>query len=375
MRMFDEFENVTVREETIPEKFDLEKVLDVEERIIEQYKNDDRLKKSSRQRHLAYQSIYETAQEKLADVTITSELLQEYIDARENTEENSEALIRGMYSAVFLDIIYTTKQTAQINLDGKGKTFNYLFCYVKNARNVTLQNIKGDHILTYAGIDEGHLDHIKLQNIKGHHLLAVAGLNGKIEHIHLDNITGSDTLYMAGREKGSVKYAVLHNVNGDNTLKGAGIQGNLKQITLQNIIGHGTLYSACANGDAKHITLQNITGIHTFFEAGGYNGLVEYAIFNEIKGRNALCYAGKEGKIEKIALMNVRGKGLLLYAGSNEGCVENILKGNALTKKQKKLFTQISALTKKIHLLSFEDQKIAHDEIAKLQEEIFSEVP
>jgi len=44
-------------------------------------------------------------------------------------------------------------------------------------------------------------------------------------------------------------------------------------------------------------------------------------------------------------------------------------------KKQKKLFTQISALTKKIHLLSFEDQKIAHDEIAKLQEEIFSEVP
>ena len=232
MGMFDDLKDVKVRDEVKQEKSDLEKVLDAEAEIIKKYEQDGRFKQNSGKENEAYQSLYKLTQEKLADTKITSGLLQSYIDARDNTEKNTTALIRGMYSSTLLEIISTTQPEITTFIDGKNKTFNYLFYYIHHVKNLTLTNIKGD-----------------------------------------------ETLYNAGSQKGSA---------------------------------------------------QNIT------------------------------------------LSRIEGKETLKYSGSDKGIAKQILQEKELTEKQKNLLSRIETIVETIHTLSFEQQRVAHDEIARLQIEIFA---
>src|SRR3989338_2190822 len=99
MGMFDEFGKVEVREEVKQEKSDLEKVLDIELEIIKQFEKDRRFYQFSQKEDEAYQLLYSVTQEKFAGITMTPEILQEYVDARANNSIDSESVIRGMYSA------------------------------------------------------------------------------------------------------------------------------------------------------------------------------------------------------------------------------------------------------------------------------------
>ncbi len=327
MRMFEDFSKLEVRTETIPEKSDLEKVLDVEKEIIKQYENDKRFEPYKGKHFEAYESLCQSTQEKLTDVTLIPEILQSYIDARDNTEENIQTIIRGMYSSAVLEIILARQPDSYTFIDGREKTFNHLFYCIHHVKNLTLQNIAGNNILYNAGRN-----------------------NRNIKNIILQNITGNNILYNAGSDKGSVANIILDNVVGYNTLRNAGNwHGIVSNITLNNVKGDNILYQVSWKGNAKNITLNNV------------------------KGHNILYDAGRNGSVANITLKQTTGNNILWNAGSDKGSVANILREYQLTEKQKNILLQIETIAKTIHTLSFEQQEKAHDEIAELKEEIFLE--
>ncbi len=327
MSLFNDFSKLEVRTETIPEKSDLEKILDIEEEIIKRYENDKQFEMYFPKKEEAYQLLYNTAKEKLKNVEINSRILQEYIDARDNTKENTSALIRGEYSAALLEIICTEKPEEYIFIDGRGKTFNYLFYHTKQVKNLTLINVNGNYILTYAGCN-----------------------------------------------RGSATYVSLYNITGKWTLGNSGMyDGNATHITLNKITGYGILACCGQDGTARHITLLNIKGNNTFSDVAWNNGKVEYVILNNISGELIFSNgAGHNGKINNVALKNINGLGTLVNNKENKKNMENILEEFELTKPQKKILSQIQLIVETIHTLPLEEQTKAHDEIAQLQTEIFT---
>ena len=258
--MFEELAKIETRKEMKVLKSDLEKVLNIEEKIIKKYENDERFKLYSGKHFEAYQSLYTTVQEKFSNREITPSLLQGYIDARDNTEKDTRAIIRGMYSAALLEIISTKKPETHTFIDGKGKTFNYLFYHIHNVKNLTLINIIGHNTLANAGLNGGNVENITLSEIRGDYTLYNAGMNGgNVENITLHKITGDCTLSFAGRGKGSAKHITLQDIKGNNTLSYAGWNGGSAQnITLRDITGHDTLHSAdWNNGNLKNILQEN----------------------------------------------------------------------------------------------------------------------
>ncbi len=327
MGLFKNFSDVTVRTETIPEKSDLEKVFDCETEIINQYERNKQFNHFSGEEHVAYQSLYTTVQKKLANIKITQELLQDYIDARDNTEKNTQAKIRGIYSATLLEIISTKTPETHIVIDGKGRTFNYLFYDIYNVKNLTLINIQGDFTLGNAGAHNGSVTNITLRHITGDWTLCNAGRNnGSVTNITLQHITGNYTLENAGRYKGNATNITLQYVKGNNILAFLGWNGHATNITLQDIQGNYTLSNLGYDGEATNITLQYLMGDNT-----------------------------------------------LWYVSSSLGCTTNILREKQLTTRQKSILSQIQLIVETIHALSLEKKITAHDKIARLQTEIFSE--
>ncbi len=331
MNFFKEFSDVEARKEIPQPVLDIESILEIEREILSQYKHDERFDRELGEHNAAYQSLYSTMQEKMRGVTLTSEILQEYINARENNEVDREAIIRGMYSAALLEIISTTPPDTYTKIDGKGKRFNYLFYYIRNVKKLTLINIEGNRILSFAGNSGGTAEEIILQNMKGHGILSRGGYNG-----HL-------------------KKAVLSNINGNNTLSFAGI--GLK-------------------GSAQYLTINNIVGEYTLSELGSYEGgAAEYIVVNKITGNHTLNFLAKEGgSAHRIIVNNIKGEDLLRYVGSNVDHIFSNTRGKFLKERQKIILSQIETIVENIHALSFEEQTKAHDEIAELQTEIFSEV-
>ncbi len=420
MSLFDDFTKVEKREEIIPEKSDLDKILNLETEIITQYKNDSQFGKNSQDHEEAYTTLYANVQEKTKDIPLNSELLESYISTRDNLEKNTEAIIRGMYSAALLEATCVVQPNTAIFIDGEGKTFNYLFYHVKNARNVTIQNFKGDNILAKAGW-QGEVAHITLNNIEGDELLSSAGLNGSCEHIILTDITGNHTLSQAGSEKGSIKYLRLTNINGDSTLwKMGSFNGTAQHITLDNIKGDDTLASAGFEGNVEYLSINNLTGNKTLAYAGKNSGSINQLTLHRIKGDYTLQDISTCGNATHITLTKIEGNQTLEGAGSDNGNIHHLtlskitgdltlsdLEGDCVNIKnltlseingndtfknanryggkinpilreedfnehQKSILSQIETIISTIHTLSFEEQKNAHDEIARLQIEIFA---
>ena len=274
MKLFNRFGDVTVRNEVRQEKSDLEKVIDIEKEIIETYKTDEQFELYPKNENETYQLLYKTTKEKITDINITPELLQGYIDARDNPEENRKALIRGMYSAALLEIISTKTPETHTFIDGRGKTFNYLFYHIHNVKNLTLTNIKGNNILRNAGMYGGSATHIILNNVNGAYILEYAGsYKGSITHIILREIKGYYIFSYAGVHNGNLQNIVLTNVTGDYTLTAAAHSGNAKHITLINLKGDLTLFNAgSCSGNASNITLTNMKGKNILEKAGSFNG-------------------------------------------------------------------------------------------------------
>ncbi len=251
MSFFKEFEDISVREEMRANKSTLELLLDIETEIIKQYEKDERFEQHNGMENEAYQSVYAATEEKLKQVILTPELLQKYVDVRNNTEENKEAFIRGMYSAALLEKITRKPDHESIFINGNGKTFNYLFYHIKQVKRLTLQNVIGNFILAYAGSDRGYANEIIVTKSKGDYLLQTSGCNGSLNHITLKDIEGGAALSDAGSFSGNAKYIIISNLRGNFTLS----------------------YAAKMHGILQYVVLKKIKGSCTASDAGNQNGL------------------------------------------------------------------------------------------------------
>jgi len=86
MKLFTDFEDVTVREENPVDQSALEKILEVEKEIFVEEKKNNWY--SSFPSSKAYSFLYTSVEKKLANITMTAKLLQEYINTRENHNKN-----------------------------------------------------------------------------------------------------------------------------------------------------------------------------------------------------------------------------------------------------------------------------------------------
>ncbi len=352
MSFFREFSDVESREEIPQIVSDLEKVLDIETEMIKQYKNSNIFELYHSENPQAYKLIHSETEERLRDINLDSNLLQQYIDARENKEMDIVAIIRGMYSAALLEIITTKKPHTQTIIDGnnRNRTWNFLFSHVKHAKNVAVKNIKGNYILSFAGSYGGNVEGISCENIRGSYTLSHAGSDsGKIEYLLLSNIKGHKTLEGASMHKGNLQKTVLHNIKGDFTFSGSRmLSGNIQDITLHDIEGDYTLTAMGDEYKIKNVVLTKIKGDDTFSSI------------------DCAC------KVNCTAFNHIIGEGTLKDTGFSFN--RSILLEHQLNEPQKKIILEIEKIAESMHTLSLAEQKIAHDEIAELQTEIFSEV-
>ncbi len=259
MGLFDELAKIEAREEKLVPKSDLDTIFTAEEEIIKEHKTDKMFEEYSQRHSEAYSLLKGSTQEKIADIKLTSEMLQEYISARENIEKDTVAIIRGMYSAALLELICKKNSNIKIYINGKGKTFNFLFYYINHVRNLTLKNISGNKVLYHAGSWNGSCEHLSLSGIKGEQILERAGSwNGSAKRIVINNIYGNRLLCYAGAHGGSIKHITVQNVEGNNTLTEVALgEGSAKYLTLKRIKGDYTLKNAHINVSTKYILREN----------------------------------------------------------------------------------------------------------------------
>ncbi len=243
MKLFQEFSDVTVRTETIPEKSDLEKVLDTEEEIIRQYKTNRLFDKTSRHGGEGYLLLHASVQDKLREVNCSSEILRAYISMRDNSEEKTESIIRGMYSAALLEIGSTTESNENFFINGKGRTWNYLFYQVRHAKNITIEHFKGNKILSCAGSHKGNVENVIVNHVIGNEILQGAGnTDGTVKHLFLNDIQGNHTLASTGLDRGTAEHIALNQIRGDYTLAYTTAKdGHIHGITINKVKGLFTL--------------------------------------------------------------------------------------------------------------------------------------
>ncbi len=347
---FEIFGGLDVRTEELQEKSVLDAVLDLEGKIIDQYK-DGKIFTPNKDHGKIYEILYDSIKESLKEIGLTEKTISQYINARENRTDDYEAVIRGMYSAAILEISCTENPDEEIIIDGCGKIFNYLFYYVKHASNISIQNFKGNHILGHAGNFGGNIKRVSLKNIEGDYTLGTLAENGNAEYLILNQIRGDNTLWYAGSRKGDVKHLVIENITGYNTLCNAAIEsGTLKHVYLRKVKGNNTLQVAgCNNGNIEYLNLHTIEGDGTLRDAGNFSG-----------------------SMKKIILNDVLGYDTLRDIGISNGTVENIFREHEVNEHQKSILSQIQTIVETMHTLSSEEQTKAHDQIARLQIEIFA---
>ena len=369
MGMFDELKDVEAREEVHQEKSDIEKILDTEKEIIERFKSDERTQDHYKVREL-YPLIYGSVEEKSKKITITREIVQSYINARDNLETDSSAILRGMYSAALLELSCKKEPDKKITINGNGKVFNYLFHYIKNVSNVVIQNFKGKEILRYAGL-AGKIKHITCRDIEGDELLSrAAQYNGVAEHINCINIKGDNTLYSIGY-KGKIEYILCENIAGSRTLGNASGRGNAKYIICRNITGSATLAFVGSEGSVQHISCINITGDSTLEGTGQYHKSAKYLTLENVEGNRTLYNGGGDGGINHIIIDQPSEKNALHTDLHFERRIKNVLQEHERTAKQRKQIEEIIKIAENMSLDSFEEQKAAHEKIAELQKEVF----
>ncbi len=332
--MFDELRDIEVRTEITREKSDTERILDIETELIEEFGKNKEFHPTSGNFKL-YSWVTSSAKPKLKDITLSEKLLQEYINSRENNVIDTEAVIRGLYSAALLELTHRQNKEKSIFIDGKNKTFHYLFYQVHFAKRVAIQNFFGNNILKSAGRDFGYIEKMNIQNIRGDDLLFDAGReNGNLKHITINTIQGNNCLGCAGFNAGTIEYVVCTNIKGNDLLSSSGK-------------GHSTI--------ERYIALSNVHGKNTLRNIGDYlndppiGGKIEWVLYNNITGERPYNVVFIEGEYKKIA---------------NECNIDS---------EQKKIISDIIDLAKSFETKSAEEQTKIHDEIAALQIKLFSE--
>ncbi len=376
LKLFEPFTDLSSRTEKTEEQTDLFRIFEIEEEFISEYKRSLHPFSHNQYKQDCYNVISEKLEEKVEAIDLTPKLVTNYISARENSEINSECLIRGIYSGALLERMQQRYPLGSVRIDGRGKKFNYLFYRTKKVKNIIIENIEGDEILSHAGSNNSKIGNIVLKNIKGDKLLEFAGsYNGKVSNIHLENISGDNTLSCAGLEKGKVEYIFAHNILGKYSLSSlAWEEGTAKYISGKNIQGLGFLILVGRNGTISHVAISDSDSDHLLDCAGEKSGNASHITINHAKGKNLLRAIGEhKGVIKNIAMQDISEEELFKDAELYKDTFKNIIYEKDFSKDHVRLFKEIQTLIDRMNSLSLAEQKSAHEEIAKLQITLFNE--
>ncbi len=374
-RLFEPFNELSHRKEKREESTDLFRILEIEEEFISEYKKYITPHSYIDDKQNCYNEIAEKLEEKVEAIHLTPELVISHVNARENPEINSDCLIRGIYSGALLERMQQRYPLGSVRIDGRGKKFNYLFYRTRKVKNIVIENIEGDEILSHAGSDNSKIANVVLKNIKGNGVLQFAGSScGKINNIHLENIYGNHILFGAGSGKGKVEYVFAHNIFGQYSLSGLAYEeGTAKHISGKNIQGRGFLLGTGEKGTASHISVSDIESDHFLDTAGAKKGNVSYLTINHTKGKNLLRAIGEqEGVIKNIAMQDISEEELLRGTEDYKQNFKNMIYAEDFNLNQERLFKEIQDIIDRMHTLNLTQQKSAHEKIAELQIQLFA---
>ncbi len=378
MSIFKEFSKLEpVRQEIIKPLSDLEILLDIEKKIFSLYNIHFRGKSHIENGNEAlYDFILKYTFSKIPQSAIHPSIIQKYIEARDNTELNfQDGVVRGMYSGALLEIVCSQTEEPVI-VDGKGKTFHFLFNHVRNAKNVSIKNFKGDLILSHAG-RAGTVTNLSVEEIVGDSLLyKAASEKGNCEQLSIKNVYGIETLKSAGFCYGRLAFLDLHNISGGYTLSNTeGHYGYLSHVTISELKNcESALFGLGSDAKVEHIHLSQIRSEDLLTRAVIRKGTLNYATFRNITGKDLLSSAGnQEGLISHIAFQDTHNVRTLFDTEKDEGKVEHVLREPHYSARQKEIFDTIDTLALTMHTFSPPEQKKKHLEIAELQKELFTE--
>ncbi len=330
MKIFEEFTDIETRKEIKIEQKSFEIILNAEDKIIAQYKKDPRM--IGLEEEFMFGVILKDTRNLLKDQMITQEDLQGYLDSRENTQDDTEAKVRGLFSGALLQMA-CERSIEYISLEGRQKRFNYLFYRVQRAHHFSLQNICGDRILQNAGQHNGLIRYVALNNISGNFLLSCAGeYLGEVEKVIATRIKGVHTLSAIGSYDGTAADIVCSQIKGDYTLAWLGTKSGL----------------------AKNITAQSLFGYDLLNQIGQVPGRANNIFTRDLS---------EDDFLRSSALKTLEQK-------CSYGNVHNFSSYEHLSKQKKEIFEKIMILAEKITKESAERRTEIHDEIANLQNEL-----
>ena len=377
-KLFEEFKELeTARQEIRESLSNLERILDIEKEIFLLYNLHFRGKSHTENgNEELYDFILKYTSSKIPKPSIHPSIIQKYIEARDNPEINfQDGVVRGMYSGALLEIVCSQTEEPVI-VDGKGKTFHFLFNHVRNAKNVSIKNFRGYLILSNAG-RAGTVTNLSVEGIVGDCLLyRAAGDKGNCEQLSIKNVYGTETLKSAGFNYGKLAFLDLHNISGGYTLSNSeGHYGYLSHVTISKLKNsESALFGLGSDAKVEHIHLSQVKSKNLLERAVVRKGILNYATFRNITGKDLLLAAGnQEGLISHIAFQDTHDVRILFNTEKEEGKVEHVLREPAYSARQKRIFDTIDALALNMHTLSPPEQKKKHLEIAELQKELFAE--
>ncbi len=340
MKLFHDYQKIEVRTEIELKKYDIEPILDLEQTILREYHvNNDPYSNHKEVRDL----LSEKVRKKLSE-EISEETLKTYLSMRENEGVDSDAILRGMYTGVLLDILCENSSYKSCEFDGKGKMFDYLFYMAKNIHNVTIRNFKGYAIFGFAGSYSGKVENIFASELEGEMIFKNIGIeNGNANNIILTKSRGENYFFWAGTHKGTVKNVIISEVTGN--------------AILSNM--------AAIDGTAENIIIANCNGDHILLMAGGSEKSIKNIILANITGNKLMTgVLSYRGSIQNITAIDI--KGTDTFAGSR---ITN--RKIKISKEKKKILDEI---IKRVDLNSGEAidaRRDTFEEIARLQDELF----
>ncbi len=263
------------------------------------------------------------------------------------------------------------------------------------------KNISGESLFSRAG-ESGILKDISFDTVRGNYLFQnAANEKGLAENISLTNISGNYLFSKAGRNKGILRNISLSNCKGDQIFAESGKNGFIENINLTNCSGFGIFnHAGTDEGTLQNIVLQDISSDMLFSWAGSESGVIKNIVAIHTQGQNAFEYVGnvlpfknkKEPQSKNIIIGNHQGICLLDHAGEREtpllnvltegellreafrgSHTENVLAAETISDKQKNMLEEIKKLARGIAEKSISEQEQMHNEIARLQKEIFKE--
>ncbi len=305
-----------------------------------------------------------------------------------------------------------------------------------SVKDLHCKYMQGDDLLYSAGREKGTLSNITLTFVKGDDiLLGGASYEGKMHNLYVENITGKHNLKSMGLQKGVIENVTVLNNKGYLLLSRLGESGSAKNIRVINSEGNFLLSQECqddTNGILENVFIADSISDFLLQKVGCKKNIARNIVLSNVKGARILSNSANKGTLEnvvvtdsnsskmlaesstsihsvampreesilqKIIIANGETELLLKNSGTktipdctigkavtdvitynvtgfgifDSATIENHTPAETFSEQKKEIFDAILLLVKEMKNMPVTKQEKAHEQIARLQKEIFSE--